>query len=102
MNRRTHKDDILIGPNNWITFISLEGRHSDAVCVDYYLEEVWPFLAKLETLCVAGCCGFDAFDFTTDAVIEALKDEDPGILGHAFDQVINHDTRIGIICHSKY
>lgn len=55
MNQRTHKDNILLGSDNWITFISLEDRYDEAVNVDYYLEEVWSVMAKLETMCVA-CC----------------------------------------------
>jgi hypothetical protein len=69
---RQHKDDILIGDDKWIEFISLEGRYDQAVEVDQYLNGLWPLIEKLETHCVAGCCGFDAFDFTQDGIYQAL------------------------------
>lgn len=71
---RRNKDDILIGDDKWIEFISLDGRHDQAVAIDHYLDGLWPLIQKLETQCVAACCGFDAFDFTEDAIREAVGD----------------------------
>ncbi|MRS59997.1 DUF6331 family protein [Larkinella terrae] len=32
------------------------------------------FWNNLETFCVAGCCGIDAFDFWPEAIVEAIKE----------------------------
>ena len=73
---RKNKDDILIGGDKWIEFISLEGRYNQALSIDHYLDGLWPLIQKLETQCVAACCGFDAFDFTEEAIREAVCDMD--------------------------
>lgn len=70
---RDHKDDILIGDDQWIQFISLDGRYQLAIEVDEHLGDLWPLIENLETYCVAGCCGFDAFDFTSDAIHSTIQ-----------------------------
>ena len=73
---RKHKDDIPIGEDEWIEFINLEGQYDQAVEIDQYLEGLKPLIEKLDTQCLADCCGFDAFDFTRAGIYEALDDMD--------------------------
>ena len=40
------------------------------------LGELWPLICRLETHCVAGCCGMDAYDFTREGVATALLELD--------------------------
>ena len=74
MPSRPHKNAIWIGDDRWIPFIDLEGRHDQAIYVDAQLSSLEPFWAHLETMCVAGCCGFDAFDFSPEGVAIAARD----------------------------
>lgn len=87
---RNHRDDILIGDDQWIEFISLEGRDDRLVEIDSYLVGLWPLIERLETECVAACCGFDAFDFTSEAILAALNGLDRASLLAACDQA-QHD-----------
>lgn len=73
MSTRPHKNAIWIGEDRWIEFIDLEGRYGDAGHVDEPLSSLDAFWAALETLCVAECCGFDAFDFSPEGVAEAAR-----------------------------
>ena len=70
---RNRKDDIFIGEDQWIKFISLEGRYELAIETDQFLEDLWPLVQNLETHCVAECCGFEAFDFTPEAIHSAMR-----------------------------
>jgi hypothetical protein len=66
-------NDISIGDGRWITFIDVTDGQIAAVNVDAILEPVWPFLRLLETHCVAGCCGIEAFDFWSDNIARATN-----------------------------
>lgn len=76
MTKREHQYDIQIGDDAWIEFISLDGRYDQAIDIDALLGELWPLICVLETHCVAGCCGMDAYDFTREAVETALLELD--------------------------
>lgn len=60
MGTRPNPNDISIGEDCWITFGDTED-FSRAVEIDPYLAPILPFLESLEVVCVAGCCGIDAF-----------------------------------------
>lgn len=81
-----HQDDIFIGENHWIEFINLEGRYHLAVEIDPYLNDLWPLIERLETDCVAACCGFDAFDFTSEAIHMVMDGLDRARLLTACDE----------------
>lgn len=70
------RDDIRIGEDEWIPFIPLDGRLQDAAPVDEWLQPLAPLFDRLETHCVAGCCGLLAFDFLAESVDAAAKELD--------------------------
>lgn len=74
---RPPKHAILLGEGRWIEFIDLDGRYDAAIFIDELLSETGPLWAALETECVAGCCGLDAFDFSLDAIRAASRSLDP-------------------------
>jgi shikimate kinase len=45
-----------------------------AINVDGLLGETFPLWERLETLCVAGCCGIDAFDLSHSAIRDAAAE----------------------------
>jgi hypothetical protein len=61
VNTSKHRDDISIGPDKWITFFDINGRQAGAVDLDPLILPMEEFWSLLETNCVAGCCGIDAF-----------------------------------------
>lgn len=76
MPQRDRQYDIQIADDRWIEFIDLDGRYDQAIDIDASLGELWPLICRLETHCVAGCCGFDAYDFTRAAIDTALLELD--------------------------
>jgi hypothetical protein len=76
MTERDRQYDIQIGDDAWIEFIDLDGRYTQASDIDALLGELWPLICRLETHCVAGCCGMDAYDFTRQGVATALLELD--------------------------
>ena len=76
MTERDRQYDIQIGDDAWIEFIDLDGRYDQAVDIDGLLGDLWPLICRLETHCVAGCCGMDAFDFTREGIAAALVELD--------------------------
>ncbi|MGS0891289.1 DUF6331 family protein [Burkholderia stagnalis] len=68
MNRKAHENDISIGQDRWIETGDLADGHARAVDIDPCLALVMPLLDSLETHCVAGCCGIEAFDFWPDEI----------------------------------
>ena len=76
MTERERQYDIQIGDDAWIEFIDLDGRYDQAIDIDALLGELWQLICRLETHCVAGCCGMDAYDFTRAAIDTALLELD--------------------------
>ena len=76
MTERDRQYHIQIGDDAWIEFIDLDGRYAQASDIDALLGELWPLICRLETHCVAGCCGMDAYDFTREGVATALLELD--------------------------
>ena len=76
MTERDRQYDIRIGDDAWIEFIDLDGRYDQAVDIDGLLGELRPLICRLETHCVAGCCGMDAYDFTRTGIATALLELD--------------------------
>lgn len=70
--KRKNNNDILIGYNLWLAWIDITDKYYIAKNIDNLVETeiLKDFWMRLETECVAGCCGLDAFDFTPDAIRE--------------------------------
>ncbi|WP_166881341.1 DUF6331 family protein [Massilia mucilaginosa] len=64
---------IATGPDTWIEHVALAVPYRQAVPIDDLLPDLAAMWAALETHCVAGCCGFDAFDFSADGVGASLS-----------------------------
>ncbi len=64
---------IATGPDTWIDHVEPAVPYGKAVAIDDLLADLAPMWAALETYCVAGCCGFDAFDFSADGVDASLS-----------------------------
>ena len=76
MTERNHQYDIQIAEDAWIEYIDIGERYAQAVSIDEHLDGLWPLICRLETLCAAGCCGMDAFDFTREGIAAALLELD--------------------------
>lgn len=76
MTERDRQYDIQIGDDAWIEYIDIAGRYDQAIDIDTLLDGLWPLICRLETHCVAGCCGMDAYDFTREGVATALLELD--------------------------
>ncbi|MGK5047927.1 DUF6331 family protein [Janthinobacterium sp. GB4P2] len=76
MTERDRQYDIQIADDAWIEFIDIAGRYAQAIDIDPLLGELWPLIYRLETHCVAGCCGMDAYDFTRVGIATALLELD--------------------------
>lgn len=70
---KPNRNDISIGKDKWITFVELDGRQSSAIELDEILEPIAPFLDSLETECVAGCCGIDAYALWPEDIADAAN-----------------------------
>lgn len=71
MNTKPPRYSIPIGPNRWIEFVDLTGRYAQALDIDSLIQDLEPLWCALETHCVAGCCGLDAFDFYPENIANA-------------------------------
>ena len=74
--KKEHRNDISVGKDQWIIFEDLENQQDDAIEIDHYMEVLMPMWQALETQCVAGCCGIDAFDLWPNDVLENTADLD--------------------------
>ncbi|MDS0851613.1 DUF6331 family protein [Burkholderia cenocepacia] len=89
MNRNAHKNDIGIGQDRWIECGDLPVDLSDAIDVDPHLAAVMPLIDALETNCVAGCCGIDAFGLWSDEIAVALDTWDSDALTRLVDDLLS-------------
>ncbi|MGK5011101.1 DUF6331 family protein [Janthinobacterium sp. MDB2-8] len=76
MTERNRQYDIQIADDAWIEFVDIAGRYDQAIDIDALLGGLWPLIYRLETHCVAGCCGMDAYDFTRTGIATALLELD--------------------------
>jgi hypothetical protein len=77
---KPHSNDISIGKDQWITFIDVLGRQERAVSIDHLISPLKSFWTALETNCVAGCCGIDAFSLWPEDVRRAASTVDAKLL----------------------
>ena len=76
MTERERQYDIQIADDAWIESIDIGERCDQAGDIDALLDGLWPLICRLETHCVAGCCGMDAYDFTREGVATAMLELD--------------------------
>ncbi len=70
----SHENDVPIGSDDVIAWIPL--NRSNGLCeIDHLLPAADWFWGGVEAHCVAGCCGIQAFDFTTQRIRWAIGDE---------------------------
>lgn len=69
--------DISIGKDKWITWIDFDSvNDNDLFEIDDLLKPTFDFWDKLETQCVAECCGLDAYAFWEDDIKLAVGQMD--------------------------
>ena len=75
-----HRNDVYIGKDDWIKWIDIDDQKDKALNIDNYLISLDNLWRKLETECVAACCGIDAFDLTSDTLKKVIVGFDANIL----------------------
>lgn len=74
---KPNPNDISIGPDKWITFVDISDRpYAEAVSIDHFVSPMESFWSALETECVAGCCGIDAFSLWPDDIQKVCQSQD--------------------------
>jgi hypothetical protein len=69
--------DISIGKDKWIGWIDFDSTNdNDLFEIDDLLRPTFNFWDKLETQCVAGCCGIDAYSFWEEDIKRAVDKVD--------------------------
>lgn len=71
---KINRTNINIGKDYWIVWV--EPDMENKINVDELLEPTWSFWQKLETECVAMCCGIYAFSFWPEDIKMVVKDLD--------------------------
>ena len=66
-----HRGEISIGKDEWLPYFDLEGRYESAIDIDVLVRDTSDVWTALETQCVAGCCGIEAFEFWPEDVQKA-------------------------------
>jgi hypothetical protein len=70
---KKYPNDIYIGGEMWISWMDLPIDKSSAVQIDTMFGPCAEVFERLETICVAGCCGFSAYDFSPEAIIGSVN-----------------------------
>ena len=83
------RDDLIIGDDEWITFVQHDWANVEWFYVDDVLEPLSPLFKRLEIECVAECCGLDAFSFTRDDILAVASKLDISQLLRDLNQAIN-------------
>lgn len=67
------QNTIDLGDEKFISLTDISGLYDKAMPVDELIAELEPLWSLLETHCVAGCCGLDAFDFSAENLAQARR-----------------------------
>ena len=59
---RSNPNDINIGPDQWVQWVSFTERNEIPASIDPLILPMMDFWKRLETECVSACCGIDAFN----------------------------------------
>ena len=81
---------IRIDTDAYIERSDITNRWEGAVKIDFLLAPATTFWQALEINCVAGCCGFNAFDFLPDKVVEASEVMDIDELRKTLAEVLHY------------
>ena len=65
--------DISIGEDEWIEWKDFDEKSVQPLEIDDLLRPTFGFWKRLETECVAECCGIDAFTFWPEDIEQAAK-----------------------------
>jgi hypothetical protein len=77
---KPHEGDISIGEDRWITFIDVDVSAEAPTNIDHLVDPMALFWSALETHCVAGCCGIDAFNLWPEEIRRAAREvPDPNL-----------------------
>jgi len=71
---KPNKNDISIGPDRWITFVHVDVSGPAPTNIDHLIEPMEGFWRALETECVAGCCGIDAFNLWPEEIRRVARE----------------------------
>jgi hypothetical protein len=81
---KPNPNDISIGQDKWITFVDISDRpYEQAVSIDHLISSMESFWSALETYCVAGCCGIDAFSLWPEDIQAASRSQDEQAIASA-------------------
>ena len=70
----TTSKGISIGKNRWIKWVNIDPlNNNELIEIDDILKPTYDFWDGLETQCVAGCCGLDAFSFWEDDIKNSIN-----------------------------
>ena len=72
--------DLSLGPDHWLTLAHVTYSESDTLSIDDLVAYTQPLWQQLETECIAGCCGLDAFDFWPEQIAQVSSLEREGLL----------------------
>lgn len=87
-NSNRQSDDLLIGEDEWITFVQHDWAKETWLYIDDILEPLEPLFARLEKYCVAECCGLEAFSFTREDIILATSQLETNLLADALNETV--------------
>ena len=87
-NSNRQSDDLLIGEDEWITFVQHDWAKETWLYIDNILEPLEPLFSRLEKNCVAQCCGLGAFSFTREDIILATAQLETNPLADALNQAV--------------
>jgi hypothetical protein len=85
---KRNSDDLLIGDDEWITFVTHDWAKETWLYIDDLLEPLEPLFSQLEVYCVAECCGLDAFSFTRKDIDLAASKFEANALVDALNQAV--------------
>ncbi|SRR6266567_5323036 len=85
---RPNPNDLSIGPDKWIPFIDISDRpYEQAVRIDHLISPMESFWSALETNCVAGCCGIDAFSLWPEDIEAASRAHEGQAIASALESL---------------
>jgi hypothetical protein len=90
---KPNRNDISIGKDQWISWQDIDGMQNHAADVDDLFAPIDNFWARLETECVAECCGIDAFALWPEDIQRATVEVQDSTLLEKLDTLRDQVTR---------
>ena len=89
VDSKTSRNDIFLDKDMWLKWVEIQ-PNNDAINLDDLMgNSIKEFFISLETECVSGCCGIDAFDMSTENIDKWFK----GDVGHVISD-FNHLVKV--------